>query len=309
MAQFDLSRWANSIHGKALDLDNAFGPQCHDVLLSYVRALGGTISDGHAPGNGYTHNVYLQFGSHRPNLRRYFTKHGGANGIRRGDMIFWSSYVEGGGLPHVAIALDPPTNGKVRTVTQDAGKRVEFRYLGTRGIIGVLRPIQAIKPKPGSSSGGSSKKDHPGKTDLQLAAEVWQGKHGVGDARKKSLGNRYPAVQRLVDQGKGKATTPAPKKDHPNKTDLQLAGEVWAGKHGNGDARKKSLGNRYAAVQKLVDAGQGKKSSAPTTHTVQKNETLSSIAKLYGTTWQQLYRINKLPDPNRIYPGQKLKLR
>lgn len=38
------------------------------------------------------------------------------------------------------------------------------------------------------------------------------------------------------------------------KTIDQLAQEVLAGKHGNGDARKKSLGSNYAAVQKRVDA-------------------------------------------------------
>ena len=43
-------------------------------------------------------------------------------------------------------------------------------------------------------------------------------------------------------------------------------------------------------------------------HTVQPGETLSSIARRYGTTWQTLARANNLSNPNQIYVGQKLKI-
>lgn len=44
------------------------------------------------------------------------------------------------------------------------------------------------------------------------------------------------------------------------------------------------------------------------TYTVQKGDTLSSIAKRFKTTYQELARINSIPDPNRIKIGQVLKL-
>jgi LysM repeat protein len=46
------------------------------------------------------------------------------------------------------------------------------------------------------------------------------------------------------------------------------------------------------------------------TYTVKKGDTLSSIAKQYGVSWQQLYEWNKdiIKDPNLIYPGQVLKV-
>lgn len=44
------------------------------------------------------------------------------------------------------------------------------------------------------------------------------------------------------------------------------------------------------------------------TYTVKKGDTLSAIAKRYGTTYQQLAKINGIPDPNKIYPGQVLKV-
>ncbi|QIW56379.1 LysM peptidoglycan-binding domain-containing protein [Pseudolactococcus raffinolactis] len=43
-----------------------------------------------------------------------------------------------------------------------------------------------------------------------------------------------------------------------------------------------------------------------TTHIVQYGETLSSIAVKYGTTWQELARINGLSNPDIIYQGQSV---
>jgi LysM repeat protein len=41
-------------------------------------------------------------------------------------------------------------------------------------------------------------------------------------------------------------------------------------------------------------------------HTVQKGETLTSIAQQYGTTADAIADANNLTDPSTIYPGQKL---
>lgn len=49
----------------------------------------------------------------------------------------------------------------------------------------------------------------------------------------------------------------------------------------------------------------GGKSAA---YIVRPGDSLSKIAARLGTTWQRLQQLNKLPNPNRIYPGQKLLL-
>ncbi len=46
----------------------------------------------------------------------------------------------------------------------------------------------------------------------------------------------------------------------------------------------------------------------PGTYTVKPGDTLSAIADRHGTTWQELQQINGIPDANKIYPGQVLKL-
>ncbi len=44
------------------------------------------------------------------------------------------------------------------------------------------------------------------------------------------------------------------------------------------------------------------------TYTVKSGDTLSGIASKYGTTYQELARINNISNPNLIYPGQVLKI-
>lgn len=43
-------------------------------------------------------------------------------------------------------------------------------------------------------------------------------------------------------------------------------------------------------------------------YTVKAGDTLSQIAARYGTTYQNLARLNEISNPNRIYPGQKLRI-
>ena len=44
------------------------------------------------------------------------------------------------------------------------------------------------------------------------------------------------------------------------------------------------------------------------TYTVKKGDTLSEIAKQYGTTYQDIAKSNGISNPNLIYAGQTLKI-
>lgn len=101
-----------------------------------------------------------------------------------------------------------------------------------------VKPKPEVKPTPPQSV----------KTIDELAKETIAGLHGTGDARKKSLGSQYEAVQKRVND-----ILMTPPKKKPVKSIDTLAREVIAGKHGNGDKRKQSLGSRYEAVQKRVN--------------------------------------------------------
>lgn len=90
----------------------------------------------------------------------------------------------------------------------------------------------------------------------------------------------------------------------------ELAKMVWKGKFGDGDERKIQLGDRYNAVQNLVNQGIGKDNiKNEIIYIVKSGDTLSSIASKYNTTWQKIYNDNKNiigNNPNLIYPNQKL---
>lgn len=139
--------WVNKVAiDKWLDLDGApqnQPAQCHDIWLSYLRdVLGGTISDGNAPGgtNGETHLVWVHFGSHSPNLIKLLEKHSGSAGIRRGDVVFWDDY---DGYTHVAVATETAVGGYANCVTQNP-YAAAVRRLRVANAIGYLRPIKKI---------------------------------------------------------------------------------------------------------------------------------------------------------------------
>lgn len=64
----------------------------------------------------------------------------------------------------------------------------------------------------------------------------------------------------------------------------------------------------YAGQVLKVPGGGGVQAPQAKTHTVKSGETLSGIASKYGTSWQRLQQLNGIPDANRIYPGQVLKV-
>lgn len=103
---------------------------------------------------------------------------------------------------------------------------------------------QPITPSP------DVKPSHAGKSITTLAQEVIEGKHGSGDARKNSLGDAYEEVQAMVNKLLSKSSSPKPAAP---KSINKLAQEVIDGKHGSGDARKRSLGGRYEEVQARVN--------------------------------------------------------
>jgi GH25 family lysozyme M1 (1,4-beta-N-acetylmuramidase) len=96
----------------------------------------------------------------------------------------------------------------------------------------------------------------------------------------------------------------------------EIAAEVIAGKWGNGSDRKNRLtaaGYDYAAVQAKVNeklGSSGKKSTA-TYYTIQKGDTLSGIAKKYGTTVSEIQKLNSslIKNVNLIQVGWRIRVK
>lgn len=147
----------------------------------------------------------------------------------------------------------------------------------------------ATKPTTPPSTGMSA----PSGTTLELVVKTIQGAFGNGDARKTNLGSRYDEVQNMINHiASASAST--------------LASEVKAGKYGNGDIRKQVLGSRYNEVQNIVNGSSG---SSAQYYTIKSGDTLSGIAARYGTTYQKLAQMNGISNPNKIYAGQKIRVK
>ena len=97
------------------------------------------------------------------------------------------------------------------------------------------------------------------------------------------------------------------------KSNEVIAQEVINGAWGNGEDRKKRLtaaGYDYNAVQNIVNQKMAAKNqTAHVYYIVKRGDTLSGIASKYGTTYQRLAQINGIADPNKIYPGQKIRVK
>lgn len=89
----------------------------------------------------------------------------------------------------------------------------------------------------------------------------------------------------------------------------EIVQEVREGKWGNGNERKEAIQNAgydYITIQKKVN--QLESNSTTETYVVKLGDTLTGIAKKFGTTYQELAKKNGIQNPNKIYKGQVLKI-
>lgn len=125
-------------------------------------------------------------------------------------------------------------------------------------------------------------------------------------------GGGFNGYEKTVFSSKPVASTTPAKKS----TD-EIAREVIAGSWGNGDDRKSRLtaaGYDYSAVQAKVNALLGaNKSSAPAAvyYTVRSGDTLSGIAKKYGTSVSAIQKLNPtlIKNVNLILVGWKIRVK
>lgn len=125
-------------------------------------------------------------------------------------------------------------------------------------------------------------------------------------------GGGFNGYEKTVFSSKPVASTTPAKKS----TD-EIAREVIAGSWGNGDDRKSRLtaaGYDYSAVQAKVNALLGaNKSSAPAAvyYTVRSGDTLSGIAKKYGTSVSAIQKLNPtlIKNVNLILAGWKIRVK
>lgn len=100
-----------------------------------------------------------------------------------------------------------------------------------------------------------------------------------------------------------------------------IACDIWqytstgniAGVQGNLDCNEVYRDFPKEISGKVVTPSKPSPTPTPTpsvvTYTTKSGDSLSAIASKYGTTWQELARINGIANPNLIYPGQVIKIK
>lgn len=174
-----------------------------------------------------------------------------------------------------------------------------WQYSSKGSVPGIAGNVDMNHGYKDYGNGGDSKPDPaptpspaPSGTTLNLAVAVMQGKYGAGQDRKNALGTRYQEVQDFINHIASASTD-------------TLVAEVIQGKYGNGETRKTVLGGRYKAVQDKINGG----GSGAVYYTVRSGDTLSGIAAKYGTTYQKIAQMNGIANPNKIYAGQKIRVK
>lgn len=159
-----------------------------------------------------------------------------------------------------------------------------------------------------------SVKDMPYKTGAWSFWAIWQYSSSAGSLDLDIANMDRAAWLKYAQAKAAPAPTPAPApKPAPAKKKSvdEIAAEVIAGKWGNGEDRKKRLtaaGYNYNEVQAAVNKklGGGGKKTTVINYAVRRGDTLSAIAKKYGTTVDKLVKDNGIKNPNLIYAGQRL---
>ena len=151
-----------------------------------------------------------------------------------------------------------------------------------------------------------------GKFDVYTSAAYTQaeGKLMTGDIL---LRQGHTAIVTQGAVARATTTTPSTKSTKP--TIAQAVTKVIKGDYGNDPARTKklkALGFTDAEIKtikaKVTEKLAGSTKKSTKTYTVKKGDTLSFIARKYGTTIAALAKKNGIKNPNVLKVGQKIKI-
>ena len=131
----NIQEWINSVNGKTVDMDGAYGGQCWDLWSSYAHNVYGIpVADTNTV-DGYAASVYTQRYDRSKALQNAFTKESANYTPVYGDVAFWKRK----GMNHVAIVIKNNGNGTLQTISQNPNK-AGYLNISKNGIIGYFHP-------------------------------------------------------------------------------------------------------------------------------------------------------------------------
>lgn len=222
----------------------------------------------------------------------------------------WQTYAWSGGNVHPNIHLYQYRNGQDLNGAVDFNRSLQDNYGQPSKFGGATLPQPT--PQPPASGNGGTHTVVAGDTLSGIAAkygttyQTLAAINGISDPNKIYVGQ----VLRLP----GGSTPPAAT---TGGTYTVVKGDTLSGIA----QRYNTSWQTLAAINGIADPNKiypgqvlkvpGAAPSQPanqTTYVVKSGDTLSGIAAKFGTSWQRLQQLNGIPDPNKIYPGQVLKI-
>lgn len=131
----NIQEWINSVNGKTIDMDGAYGGQCWDLWSSYARNVYGIPAADTNTVDGYAASVYTARYERSRALQNTFERKAANYTPVFGDVAFWKR----SGMNHVAIVVRDNGNGTLQTISQNPN-RAGYVNIGKNGIIGYFHP-------------------------------------------------------------------------------------------------------------------------------------------------------------------------
>lgn len=139
----NIQEWMNSVNGKTIDIDLAYGGQCWDLWSSYAQNVYGIPAADTNTVDGYAASVYTSRYDRSRALQNTFNREDANYRPSYGDVAFWN----GAGMNHVAIVIRDNGNGTLETMSQNPNK-AGYITIGKKGIIGYFHPRTSNTPTP-----------------------------------------------------------------------------------------------------------------------------------------------------------------
>lgn len=131
----NIQEWINSVNGKTIDMDGAYGGQCWDLWSSYAQYVYGIPAADTNTVDGYAASVYTARYNRSKALQNTFEQKSASYTPVYGDVAFWKR----SGMNHVAIVVKDNGNGTLQTISQNPNK-TGYINISKNGIIGYFHP-------------------------------------------------------------------------------------------------------------------------------------------------------------------------
>ena len=145
-----------------------------------------------------------------------------------------------------------------------------------------------------------------------LVKEVKADKYGTGDRRKVILGSRYDEVQAQINKEASSNNNTVTYTVKSGDTLSEIASRYGTTYQAIAKLNGISNPNKIYVGQKLkITKGSGSSSSGSSKqyYTIKSGDTLSGISAKYGTSISQLCSWNGIKNANKIYAGQKIRVK